>query len=181
MLKSLTLYTALALSANAAAAAPALQAPLRGDMADLEVHEAPREVSGLAVTTPDGAEVRLADYQGTPVVLNFWATWCGPCKVEMPSLDRLQADLGDRAQVVTVATLRQSHEEVAAFFEDEGLENLPQLVDPNGALAREMGALSLPVTVLIDAEGREVARLVGPAEWDGPDARAVVDELAGTD
>ena len=178
MLKSVTLYTALLLTANAAAAEPALEALRQGDMKELAVHEAARDVPGTVLVDLDGTELTLADFAGEPVVLNLWATWCGPCREEMPSLDRLQAQMGDRIEVVTVATGRQSADGIRRFFDQVGAENLPTLTDPKGALAEGLAVTGLPATILLDAEGREVARLSGPAEWDGPAARAILVALA---
>jgi thiol-disulfide isomerase/thioredoxin len=122
-------------------------------------------------------EVLLADYAGEPVVLNFWATWCAPCREEMPSLDRLQAEMGDRLEVVTVATGPNSPAGIRRFFEEEGIANLPMLTDPKQELARGMAVLGLPVTVILDPEGREIARLTGGAEWDTPEAKAMLEAI----
>jgi thiol-disulfide isomerase/thioredoxin len=175
VLKPAVLYTALFLAANAAAADPAAVA--EGDMRKLVFHETPREVPDAALGSVDGGEARLSDYAGEPVVLNFWATWCAPCREEMPSLDRLQAGMGDRLEVVPVATGRNSPAGIRRFFEAQGIVNLPMLTDPQQELARDMAVLGLPVTVILDAEGREIARLTGGAEWDTPEARAVLEAV----
>ena len=176
MLKPAVLYTALILAANAAAAGPAeLQAAATGDMRKLAFHEVPKEVPDAALGSVDGDGARLSDYAGEPVVLNFWATWCAPCREEMPSLDRLQAEMGDRLEVVTVATGRNTAAGIRRFFEEEGIDNLPMLTDPDQQLARGMAVLGLPVTVILDAEGREIARLTGGAEWDTPEAKAILE------
>ena len=178
MLKSAALYTALILAANAASAdALYLQAAAEGDMRKLTIHEAPRDVPDVTLSAVDGGDTRLADYVGKPVVLNFWATWCAPCREEMPSLDRLQAEMGDRLEVVTVATGRNSPAGIRRFFEEEGITRLPMLTDPKQELARGMAVLGLPVTVILDAEGQEIARLTGGAEWDTPEAKAILDAI----
>lgn len=112
-------------------------------------------------------------------MLNFWATWCAPCRKEMPSLDRLAATSGDSVAVVTVATGRNPPPAVKRFFEEIGVQNLPVLLDPKSALARKMGVFGLPLTVILNPEGQEVARLIGDAEWDSADARAMLDALIG--
>ena len=178
MLKPALVYTALALAANAATADPAaLQAGAAGDMRKLTVHEAPKEVPQVELGSVDGGSATLADYSGEPVVLNFWATWCAPCREEMPSLDRLQAAMGDRLEVVTVATGRNSPAGIRRFFEEERIERLPMLTDPDQALAREMAVLGLPVTVILDSQGREIARLTGGAEWDTDEAKAILEAV----
>ena len=180
MLKSATLYTALALAANPALAAPALQDLATGAMAELEVAETPQAVPDVQLSVVDGEEVALATFFGEPLVLNFWATWCAPCREEMPSLDRLQAEMGDRIEVLTVATGRPSPDAVRGYFESTGLENLPMLLDTDQTLADALGVLGLPTTGILDAEGREVARLTGAAEWDSAEAKALFDRLAGS-
>jgi thiol-disulfide isomerase/thioredoxin len=179
MLKPAVLYTALLLAANAGAADPAaLQAEAAGDMRKLSVHAAPQEVSDTVFHDVEGAQHRLSDWRGQVVVLNFWATWCAPCRHEMPSLDRLQAEMGGAdLEVVTVATGRNSVAGIRRFFEEEGIERLPILTDADQSLAREMAVLGLPVTVIIDPEGREVARLTGGAEWDTPEAKAILEAV----
>ncbi len=169
------LYLALVSAANAQGLG---DVALAGDMRRLIVHAAPEAVPEISVETPEGETVGLDAYAGRPVVLNFWATWCAPCREEMPALDRLAAE-GDVA-VVTVATGRNTLDGIARFFAEEGIEHLPVLLDPSQSAARSMAVLGLPVTVLIDAEGREVARLTGGADWAGPEAAAVIAALSGS-
>jgi thiol-disulfide isomerase/thioredoxin len=178
-LASAVLYTSLALCANVAVADMAAVEALRdGDMQKLMFVSDPQPASAVAFTDPDGAEVTLADWQGKYVLVNFWATWCAPCRKEMPSLDRLQAELGgEDFEVVTIATGRNSPTGIRKFFEETGVTNLPMLLDPKSALARDMGILGLPVTVILDPEGREIARLIGDAEWDSDSAKAIVSAL----
>ncbi|MDF1620874.1 TlpA family protein disulfide reductase [Pseudothioclava nitratireducens] len=177
MLRSLVLYTALALGANAAAAAD-LSALKTGEMNKLVVYEAPLPVPDLAFEDGMGGTTSLAAYRGQVVLVNFWATWCAPCRAEMPSLDRLQAQLGGNGfEVVTVATGRNPPPKIDRFFEEAGVARLPKFRDPKQQLARAMGVVGLPVTVLIDKNGQEVARLIGEAEWDSPDAKALIAAL----
>jgi thiol-disulfide isomerase/thioredoxin len=134
----------------------------------------------LTLSILDGDSIRLADLKGQIVFLNFWATWCAPCRKEMPSLDRLQAALGgDAFDVVTIATGRNSPAGIDRFFSETGLTALPRFTDPGQDLARAMAVMGLPVTVVIDREGREVGRLLGGAEWDAPEAVALLSALKG--
>ena len=177
-LAALALYTGLLGLANAAAAQD-LAALREGDMMKLAVHEAP-EAAALdeGFTGADGADMTLADYEGQVVLVNFWATWCAPCREEMPMLDALQREMGgDEFEVVTIATGRNPAPAMQAFFAEAGIEALPLHTDPRQALAREMGVLGLPVTVILDRAGQEVARLQGEAEWSSDSARAIIEAL----
>jgi thiol-disulfide isomerase/thioredoxin len=167
-------YTALTTGANAAD----LEALREGDMKKLALHDTPRPASAAAFTTPEGAEKTLADWRGRHVLVNFWATWCAPCREEMPSLDALNAAYGGEGfAVVTVATGRNPPPAIHRFFEENGIETLPVLMDPTQQLAREMGVLGLPVSVLLNPEGEEIGRLIGDADWASDSARAIVDAL----
>lgn len=170
------LYTALCLTANTALAGPAAEALRDGDMKKLMFGAEAVDVPAIAIVDGDGAERALSDWQGKWVVLNFWATWCAPCRHEMPSLDRLQAAMPQIA-VLPVATGRNSVEAIAKFYGESGVTSLPVLRDPKSELARSMGVLGLPVTVIVNPEGREVARLIGDAEWDSASAQAVLGAL----
>lgn len=165
-------YTACALGANPATAGD-LEALRQGDMKKLVLLDTPKPVPEVGLVDGDDAPRSLAEYRGKWVVLNFWATWCAPCRKEMPSLDRLQAAMPEIA-VVPVATGRNPVPAIHKFFAEAGVESLPILRDPNSALGRQMAVMALPVTVVLDPEGREVARLIGDAEWDAPEAQAML-------
>jgi thiol-disulfide isomerase/thioredoxin len=167
------LYTAFASGANAGA----LDGMLTGDMKKLAVLETPVDLPEAVLLDANDAPHAMADYKGKWVVMNFWATWCAPCRVEMPSLSRLQAAMPEIA-VVPVATGRNDVAQISKFFADAGVDNLPVLRDPKSGLAHAMGVLGLPVTILLNPDGQEVARLIGDAEWDSPDAIAVLQALA---
>jgi thiol-disulfide isomerase/thioredoxin len=169
------LYTAFLLGANAASADVA--ALRDGDMKKLMLLDAPVAVPEAVLLDAEDAEHSLADYKGKWVVLNFWATWCAPCRHEMPSLDRLQTAMPDIA-VVPVATGRNAVEGIKRFFDDAGVTALPIRRDPQSELARAMHVMGLPVTVILNPEGQEVARLIGDAEWDSDSAKAVLGALA---
>jgi thiol-disulfide isomerase/thioredoxin len=169
------LYLAAAVSANAASAQD-LAAFATGEMEDLVVHETPRPIPDAEVLTPDGAAAALPT--GRPVVLNFWATWCVPCRVEMPHLAALQEAMGEEIEVVLVATGRNDPEAALEFLAEVGADGLTDLRDPEGSVGRGVAVVGLPTTLVLDPQGREVARLQGIAEWHGEEAQALLRALA---
>lgn len=175
----IVLYTGLLLGANMAHAdVAAAQAALAGDMRKLAFLDSPKPLPEVGMQDLDGTDRSLAEWQGRWVVLNFWATWCAPCRKEMPSLERLSTAYTDsNIAVVTVATGRNPPPAIKRFFTEIGVENLPVLLDPKSVLARQMGVLGLPLTVILNPEGQEVARLIGDAEWDAEDAHAMLTAL----
>lgn len=179
MLRRVLLYTALVLGANAAFAGEVdWQAAKDAGLAKLVPSENAPALPETTFTDRDGGTHSFADYKGKVILVNFWATWCAPCREEMPSLDALQSELGgEDFQVVTIATGRNPPEKIDKFFEETGVENLPVLLDPKQKLARDMGVVGLPVSVLIDRDGNEVARLVGDADWSSDAAKDVIRQL----
>lgn len=179
-----TLYTALMLGANGAAAADmeVLREMRDGDMKKLILHDAAKDLKSDAFETVEGAPIALADYRGKYVLVNFWATWCAPCRAEMPALDALNAEFGgDAFEVVTIATGRNPVPSMKKFFADAGIETLPLHRDPKQKLARNMAVIGLPLSVLIDPEGREIGRLIGDAEWHDDNARLLISTLIGAE
>lgn len=181
LLRSAVLYTALALGANTAVAGNAeLEALREGSLKKLVFTSEPKEVSQAVFTDPDGGEYSLSDWNGKYVLVNFWATWCAPCRAEMPSLNSLQDEFGgEDFEVVTIATGRNTLAGIERFFGDENITSLPILLDPKQKLAREMAVLGLPISVILNPEGQEIARLRGDAEWYSDSARAIVAEMIG--
>ncbi|KJS41634.1 MAG: thioredoxin [Roseovarius sp. BRH_c41] len=179
IIRQIVLYMAVALGANTAHAdTAALEALRDGDMKKLNFHSAPTPAPLTEFTRADGTTGTLADFQGRYVVLNFWATWCAPCRAEMPTLSTLQTEMrGDTFEVVTIATGRNAPTAMAKFFDEIGVDNLPLHTDPKSALARAMGIFGLPITVILDPEGHEIARLLGDAHWDSDSAKAIVQAL----
>ncbi len=180
------LYGAISLTANAGAtdlSAVELTAADRatleqlrgGDMTKLVVHGAPR--NRIAATFRDlyGNPLTLADYSGKVVLLNIWATWCPPCRAEMPSLDRLAGEMeGPDFAVIALSTDRAGPERVAQFYDDMQIENLKVMHDRSGDFARQAGVLGLPATLILDRQGREIGRILGDTDWDSPEARAIL-------
>ena len=173
---SALLYTALTFVANTGHAdVSAAQAMREGDMRKLNFHSAPMETTDVTFTGEDGQEMTLADFEGKYIVLNFWATWCAPCRKEMPHLSALQNTLGgDDFEVVTIATGRNPRPAMERFLAEIEVDNLPLHTDPRQTLARNMGVLGLPVTVILDPDGFELGRMQGDADWSNDNALAIL-------
>lgn len=130
---------------------------------------------------PDGGDISLADFKGTPVLVNLWATWCAPCIKELPTLDRLSrsdeqaGDLG----VVAISQDTAPHASVVAFLKAHQIISLAAYQDPKMGLSGSLGAEVLPTSILYDAHGREVWRYVGDLDWTSPEAVKLLAETAG--
>ncbi|SMX43080.1 TlpA family protein disulfide reductase [Octadecabacter ascidiaceicola] len=156
----------------------ALEALRTGDMMKLQFGA--DRGSDVVFTHEDGSDLTLAAFEGQYVLLNFWATWCAPCRKEMPHLSELQDEFGgDDFQVVTVATGLNQRPAMERFLDEIGVDNLPLHTDNNSALARDMGVVGLPVTLIMDPQGQEVARLIGDADWASESAKTILRELLG--
>ena len=139
-------------------------------------HAEPQLVSDIAFNDADGRQVRLSDWRGQLVLLNIWATWCGPCKAEMPSLDRLQAKLGGKEfTVLALSTDRGGPKAPAQFFAREGITHLKVFNDNTGEAAIRMKEPGLPLSIVLNENGQEIARLFGPMEWDSPEMIAQIE------
>ena len=160
-------------------------APLaRDDLAALAVASEPRRAEQFAFEREDGGKLTLADFRGRAVLLNLWATWCVPCRAEMPALDRLQAAKGDQGfEVVAVNVDTARLERRAAFLDSVGVKALARYADPSGdafeTLRRDGKALGLPVTLIIDKDGCEAGAFEGGIKWDSAEAQALVGALKG--
>ncbi|MDC0739070.1 TlpA disulfide reductase family protein [Cognatishimia sp. SS12] len=183
LLRFSVLYMALALSANVAFAdIKAAEALREGDMKKLVFHPEPVPISAQTFVHEDGSEATLQDYAGKYVLLNFWATWCAPCRHEMPMLSALQTELGGETfEVVTLATGRNMPPAIKKFLAEINVDNLPRHQDPKQKVAREMAVFGLPTTVILSPEGQEIARLRGDADWASDSAKAVLRALIGKD
>jgi thiol-disulfide isomerase/thioredoxin len=136
-----------------------------------------KPVAAIRFDDSQGQARSLADFRGKFVLLNIWATWCVPCRKEMPALDHLEAILGGaKFTVVTISVDRIGIEAVAKFFEEVGVQRLPVYADGSGKALRALRAFGLPTSLIIDREGREVGRVTGPAEWD---SAATIEFLRG--
>ncbi|GIK97381.1 MAG: hypothetical protein BroJett029_15900 [Alphaproteobacteria bacterium] len=160
---------------DAASTGAASAPPLAGTVADFTRFDPPRPAPETPFADGDGNGVSLADFRGRVVLLNFWATWCVPCVKEMPALDRLQAQLGGEGlEVVALSQDRDGVPAVVRFYEKYDFGHLGIYVDPKGSLAGPFGVGVLPTTILIDRNGNAVGQLIGEAEWDAPEAQALI-------
>jgi thiol-disulfide isomerase/thioredoxin len=177
VLRSLVFASLVALivmiSSAVARAEAAACAAVPDALAKYEASEAAQPDSGVAFLQDGEREVTLSEWRGKGIVMNFWATWCAPCVAEMPALDALRADLAEHGiDVLAVSTDFGGADAVRAFYAGNGIEHLPVLTDARSRMAQSVGVFGLPTTVLFDAEGREVGRVLGPAEWDAPEVAA---------
>jgi len=149
-----------------------------GEMSKFRTVPEPPEQPQNTLVTDTGEELTLADKHGKIVLVNFWATWCAPCVVEMPYLNALEGRYGsDEFEVVTISMDRRI-EEPLAFFEERELDNLDFYFDPGMSIAfNVMGSANrgLPLTILYDRNGQEIGRVAGEAEWDSPEAHALIE------
>ena len=147
----------------------------RGHMAAFIFRKAPEELPEVKFLDAEGKERTLAHWRGKVVLLNLWATWCLPCRKEMPALDRLQREMGsDRFEVVALSVDRTGLQGARKFLDETKVEKLALYADGSARMASTLRAAGLPATILIDADGREVGRLLGPAEWDSDDAKRLI-------
>lgn len=131
---------------------------------------APKVIPELRFVDERGRSHSLADFRGKVVLLNVWATWCEPCRQEMPALDRLQAKLGgDRFQVLALSVDQQGAPIARKFYDEVAIKALPLYVDPTAKAAFALDAPGLPVTLLVDRSGREIGRHLGAVKWDAPE------------
>jgi thiol-disulfide isomerase/thioredoxin len=151
-----------------------------GQVAALQPADPPQSLKSLAFNGPDGKPMTIANHAGKTVLLNLWATWCAPCRAEMPALDALQKEKGSNAfEVVAVNVDTGDDVKPKKFLKEIGVQTLGFYRDPTIALFNEAKtrglALGLPVTMLIDGEGCLIAHMNGPAEWSSPDAKRLVE------
>jgi thiol-disulfide isomerase/thioredoxin len=150
-------------------------APLvRGEVAALAVAQTPFRMPDLAFKDANGRELKLADWRGRTVLLNLWATWCVPCRREMPALDALQALLGGADfDVVAVNIDTRDPQKPLAFLKDVGIAHLAYYSDPSARVFEGLKtagkAFGMPTTVIVDPSGCEIGTMAGPAEWASDD------------
>ncbi len=139
-------------------------------MSTLVIHDSPRSAPPVGFTNADGAAMDYGAFAGKVVVVNFWATWCAPCRHEMPTLDNLQAQLGGEDFTVAAISSDRTAAQAQKFFDQIGIDKLTLYHDPRARLARASQVIGYPVVLILDRQGREIARLTGGAEWDSIEA-----------
>ncbi|HYZ42968.1 MAG TPA: TlpA disulfide reductase family protein [Stellaceae bacterium] len=156
-----------------------LQEPVEAaDGLELTLFDRPRPMPEIRFADDQDHERTLEDFRGRVVLLNIWATWCAPCRKEMPALDRLQARLGgDEFVVIPLSVDRDGAAAVRRFYQEVGVKKLRIYVDPSARASHALSIPGVPTTLLIDREGREVARKMGEAEWDGPKMVSLVQQI----
>ena len=148
-------------------------------LAPFAAAKAPLAVPQVAIDDAKGTRLALSSFKGKYVLLNLWATWCAPCVRELPALAKLKSSVASgRFDVVAVDVGRGTAADARMFLDSHDAKSLDTYVDSNLALLRAFGAFGLPLTVLIDPQGREIGRAVGPAAWDTPEAIAYFADLA---
>ena len=156
--------------ANTVAAAPALK-----EAGQLDRSHKGEAAPALAFKTPEGTDTTLAAFKGKPVLVNLWATWCAPCKAEMPTLDALAVRDAGKLTVLTISQDLQGAESVTPYFSAQGFKALKPYLDTEMQFSMAFAA-TLPMTILYDAEGRELWRMTGGMDWTGSKAAALIAE-----
>jgi thiol-disulfide isomerase/thioredoxin len=169
---------------DTAKTAERLRPLVHGEIAALALARQPKPLPELSFAAADGTKTSLADFKGQTVLFNLWATWCVPCRQEMPALDRLQGMLGSKdfgVVAVNIDTARLDRPK--AFLNEIGIKNLKLYTDDTAAsvqtLKQSGKVLGLPTTILIGRDGCEIGTLAGPAQWDSQDAMALLNAIQG--
>lgn len=161
---------------------PVAEGPLKayatGAMARLETHAAPRPIEDISFLDGEGKAVKLSDFKGRVVVLNVWATWCAPCKVEMPTLSSLQTQYDPQKVLILPLSIDKAEDKAAVEKELKLSGGLPVYIDSGIQPMSKWGIEGMPTTLILDKNGMEVARLSGEAKWDAPEVKTLLDTLA---
>jgi thiol-disulfide isomerase/thioredoxin len=150
----------------------------KGPMAGVVIHAQRKTLGAFTFKDANGKDVDLSAWKGRVVLLNLWATWCTPCRKEMPDIAKLQKELGSTDfEVVALSVDRKGLEASQAFLKDIGADNLKAYTDQPSTSLAAIQALGLPASILIDRKGQEAGRILGPAEWASPEAQAMIKAL----
>jgi thiol-disulfide isomerase/thioredoxin len=161
---------------SAPGGAPALAAYATGAVANFRAEAVPQDLPDIAFQDGEGKALTLAHFRGKLVLLNLWATWCTPCREEMPALNALQGALGGADfEVVALSVDRNGLELARAFLKEVKAGHLALYNDPAPRASFALKVFGMPTTLLISPEGKELGRLVGPAHWDAPEAKALIE------
>ena len=146
-----------------------------GAMKRFEFYDEPVPATTAVFKDEKGNDVRFSDFKGKVILVNLWATWCAPCIKEMPDLNELQKSLGgEKFQIVLVSENQDGMESSLEFLKTNQISNLNTYFDSNRGIARTLKTNALPTSILINAKGEEVGRLIGPAGWNSGDAKALI-------
>jgi thiol-disulfide isomerase/thioredoxin len=164
--------------------AAALKPLAKGEVAALQIPAEPARLRDLSFKLPDGRDTTLSAFLGKTVLVNLWATWCAPCRHEMPALDRLQQQYGGpNFEVVAINIDTRNVEKARAFLDEVNVKSLALYADPSAKIFQDLKsvgrAFGMPTTILLDKDGCELAYLAGPAEWSSPDAFAFIGRALG--
>ncbi|MEM7424872.1 MAG: TlpA disulfide reductase family protein [Pseudomonadota bacterium] len=152
------------------------RALVTGQMKNFVLKKDQPAMPGLKFVNADAKPLTLEDWKGRIVLLNLWATWCAPCRHEMPSLNRLEEALGgENFEVVALSVDRKGLKASAKFLQEVNASALKLYSDKTSEALQQLQVIGLPATILIDRQGREIGRLLGPAEWDAPEAKALIE------
>ena len=170
--------------AGAEKALAAMRPLAKGEVAAVQVPKASQKMPNLGFKTPDGQATTLAALERKTLLLNLWATWCVPCRKEMPVLDRLQQQLGGKDfEVVAINIDQRNLDRPKRFLDEIGVKALAYYSDADAKVFQDLQkigrALGMPTTIIVDAKGCELGHLAGPAEWDSPDALALIKAAQG--
>ena len=147
----------------------------QGDLAAFVIHDQRKDMADVSFFDESGKERALSEWRGRVVLLNLWATWCAPCRKEMPTLAGLETRLGSKDfEVVAISVDRKGAETSGAFLIENHATALTLYADPSATVLEKVKAVGLPASILIDRQGREIGRMFGPAEWNGPDAERLI-------
>ncbi len=147
----------------------------RGDLAAFVIHKTRKDVADFSFFDASGKQHALSEWRGRVVLLNLWASWCAPCRKEMPALAALEAKLGsDNFEVVAVNIDRKGAATAGKFLTENKATKLNLYLDPTASGLDKLKAIGLPASILIDRQGREIGRMFGPAPWSGPDAERLI-------
>jgi thiol-disulfide isomerase/thioredoxin len=156
----------------------------KGELAAVGVSNTPKPPPEIAFAGPEGQQRNLSNFKGKTILVNLWATWCVPCRQEMPALDKLQAEFGGSDfEVVAINVDTRNPDKPKAWLQENGIRNLVYYADPSGKLLQTLQksghVVGLPTTFVVDSSGCEVALLKGPAEWASPEAFTFVRTALG--